>query len=158
MTKRLFFIFLLFCSVCSFAETITGKVVKVIDGDTFDVLQDNNTTTRIRLYGIDAPEIKGGQPYWRKSKEFLAGMIAGQKVTVTVKSCDRYGRTLGVVSTSTIQDVNLEMIKAGMAWHYSYYDNIPSYRDAQDEARNARRGLWFAPDPINPYEWRKGTR
>lgn len=106
-------------------------------------------------HGIDAPETKGGQPYSQRSKEYLSSMIAGKTVKVNVKDTDRYGRFIGIVSTDKIKDVNLEMIKAGMVWHYSYYDNTPSYKLAQQQAKKGKKGLWQDPKPINPYEWRK---
>ena len=49
---------LVFC-VCASAETLTGKVVRIADGDTFTLLV-NKKQHRIRLHGIDAPETKGG--------------------------------------------------------------------------------------------------
>lgn len=144
---------LLLC-LCASAETLTGKVVRIADGDTFTLLV-NKKQHRIRLHGIDAPETKGGQPYSQKSKDYLASMIAGRTVTVDVRDTDRYGRYIGVVSTSSVKDVNLKMLKAGMAWHYSHYDKTPAYKKAHDQARKSRTGLWKDPSPINPYDWRK---
>ena len=145
--------FLLLCLTIQ-AGTLTGKVVRIADGDTFTLLADRKQH-HIRLHGIDAPETKGGQPYSRKSKEYLSSMFAGKTVKVNVKDTDRYGSYVGIVSTDKIKDVNLEMIKAGMAWHYSYYDNTPSYKSAQQQAKKDKKGLWKDPKPINPYEWRK---
>ena len=51
------------------------KVVKISDGDTITVL-NGKEQTKVRLYGIDAPELK--QPYGKKSKQFLANLIAGK--------------------------------------------------------------------------------
>ena len=144
---------LLLC-LCASAETLTGKVVRIADGDTFTLLVDKKQH-RIRLHGIDAPETKGGQPYSQKSKDYLISMIAGKTVTVEVKDTDRYGRYIGIVSTSAIKDVNLEILRSGMAWHYNYYDNTPSYKTAQQQAKKAKKGLWADPSPINPYDWRK---
>ena len=141
-------------SIVLHAETLVGKVVRIADGDTFTLLLDQKQY-RIRLYGIDAPETKGGQPYSHKSKEYLASMIAGKTVAVDIKDTDRYGRYLGVVSTSDIKDVNLEMLRSGMAWHYSYYDNTPACKTAQQQAKKSKKGLWADPSPINPYDWRK---
>lgn len=143
-----------FTSIVLHAEILVGKVVRIADGDTFTLLLDQKQY-RIRLYGIDAPETKGEQPYSQKSKKHLASMIAGKNVQVEVKDTDRYGRYLGVVSTSDIKNVNLEMIRSGMAWHYSYYDNTPSYKAAQQQAKKFKKGLWADPSPINPYDWRK---
>lgn len=147
-------LFMICVTACQ-AQTIGGKVVKVSDGDTFTLLMDNKKTVRVRLHGIDAPEIKGGQPFSRAAKECLAEMIAGQKVTVDVKDTDRYGRYIGIVRTSSVRDVNLEMLRAGMAWHYSYYDKTPAYVKAERDARKAKVGLWRDKKPVNPYEWRK---
>ena len=146
---------LLFIVHLAMAEILSGKVVKVTDGDTFTLLAAGNKQHRIRLHGIDAPETKGGQPYSRKSKDFLAAMIAGKQVKVKVKSRDRYGRVVGIVSTRNVSDVNLRMLQEGMAWHYIQYDKTPAYKKAQETAKKQRRGLWTDPSPINPHDWRK---
>lgn len=140
------------------AEVLVGKVVRVSDGDTFTILLANHKQVRVRMYGIDAPEIKGGQPYSQASRACLSEMIAGKMVEVYVHEYDRYGRALGTVSTKDIRDVNLEMLLAGMAWHYSYFDSTPDYRNAERRAKRIRIGLWNDPHPINPYNWRKGER
>jgi endonuclease YncB( thermonuclease family) len=152
--KTALIIFMVLSFFSAQAETLTGKVVRIADGDTFTLLIDKKQH-RIRLYGIDAPETKGGQAYSQKAKEYLSSMIAGKNVKVNIKNIDRYGRYLGIVSTDKIKDVNLEMIKSGMAWHYSYYDNTPSYKEAQQQSKNEKKGLWSDSNPINPYEWRK---
>lgn len=133
-------------------ENITAKVVKVSDGDTFTVLTDKKEQIRIRIYGIDAPET--GQPYSEKSRLFLANMIAGRVVTIEVKSNDKYGRKVAKVKTETINDVGLEMLRAGYAWHYSHFDKTKAYIEAEREAREHKRGLWADKKPVNPYEYR----
>jgi len=133
-------------------EFITAKVVKVSDGDTFTVLTEKKKQTRIRIYGIDAPET--GQPYSEKSRLYLANMIAGRVVTIEVKSNDKYGRKVAKVKTETINDVGLEMLRAGYAWHYSHFDNTKAYVQAEQEAREKRVGLWADKNPVNPYEYR----
>lgn len=55
--------------------SISGKVVSIHDGDTITILQDKQQI-KVRLFGIDAPELK--QPYGKKSKQFLANLIAGK--------------------------------------------------------------------------------
>jgi endonuclease YncB( thermonuclease family) len=57
---------------------------------------------------------------------------------VTYKEKDWYGRILGKVSTDSIQDANLELIKSGMIWHYSYYDSEKEYAEAEKQARKNR--------------------
>ena len=143
--------------------------VAVTDGDTIKVLDDNDTEHRVRLTGINAPE--RGQPYGTASTNYLASM-AGKPVLVESSKNDRYGRVLGKVwvqpadcpSCGKTLDANHAQILAGMAWWYRYYANEQSeedrgrYESAEDEARARKWGLWADPNPIEPYDWRKGVR
>ena len=87
--------FFLFLSIPAFADFLTGKVVRVVDGDTLYVLDANYKEHKIRLAGIDAPERK--QAYGLASRKHLASIVAGQQVTVEYQKRDRYGRILGKV-------------------------------------------------------------
>ena len=100
------------------ADTLTGRVVRVTDGDTIVILDSANTQHKIRLTGIDAPERK--QAFGTKSKEHLSDSVAGKFVVVEYAKRDLYQRILGKVLLSD-QDMNLEQIKAGLAWHYKKY-------------------------------------
>ncbi|MDB4409331.1 thermonuclease family protein [Gammaproteobacteria bacterium] len=143
------------------ADTLTGRVVRVTDGDTIVVLDSSNVQHKIRLTGIDAPERK--QAFGTKSKEHLSDSVAGKFVVVDYDKRDRYERILGKVLLSN-EDMNLEQIKAGLAWHYKKYqkDQEPAdrelYSEAEIEAREAKRGLWYDPDPVPPWEHRKSKR
>jgi endonuclease YncB( thermonuclease family) len=140
---------------------ITGRVVAVTDGDTIRVLDASNTEHRIRLSGIDAPA--RGQPFGTKSREHLADWVAGRQVVVESDKTDRYGRLIGKVLVDET-DVNLEQVKAGLAWWYRYYAKEQPradrrrYEAAEDAAKAAGLGLWVDPDPIEPYAWRKARR
>ena len=85
-------------------------------------------------------------------------MIWGEVITVQVKKKDRYGRSIGKVSTSTIKDVGIEMIKAGYAWQYRDYNNDLSYTTAENRARKNMKGLWQDRNPIRPQDFRKIRR
>jgi endonuclease YncB( thermonuclease family) len=136
---------------------IEGKVIRVSDGDTIAVLDKDNKTHKIRFAGIDAPESK--QTYGQASKENLSKMVFGKQVRVTWEKVDKYGRTVGKVFVDG-KDVNIEQIKAGLAWHYKKYaDEQPAedrvtYAKAEEEARTAKRGLWQDPNPTPPSEFR----
>ncbi|MDH3673448.1 MAG: thermonuclease family protein, partial [Gammaproteobacteria bacterium] len=80
--------FLVFLSLAVSAEPLTGKVVKITDGDTLYVLDNNYQQHKIRLAGIDAPERK--QAYGLASRKHLASIVASQQVTVEYKKRDRY--------------------------------------------------------------------
>ncbi len=77
-------------SLAASADSFTGKVVKITDGDTLYVLDANYQQHKIRLAGIDAPERK--QAYGLASRKHLASIVAGKQVTVEYQKRDRYGR------------------------------------------------------------------
>lgn len=138
------------------AQVLSGKVVKIADGDTFTLLVNNHDQVKVRLDGIDAPEKK--QAFGNKAKQYLSSMIWGTPVTVKVLKKDRYGRSIGKVSTSRFKDVNLEMIKAGYAWHYKEYNDDKTYASAEVSARKNKKGLWQDKNPVKPQDFRKIKR
>jgi micrococcal nuclease len=77
---RLLVLILLLLPSIAFSETITGKVIKVVDGDTITILNNHKQKTKIRLYGIDTPE--SGQAYGKKAKKFTSSLVAGENVSV----------------------------------------------------------------------------
>lgn len=142
-------------------RTLEGKVVGVADGDTLTVLDSGNRQTRVRLQGIDAPE--SAQAFGQVSKRNLSDLAFGRQVVVEYGKTDRYGRTLGKVLVAG-RDVNLEQVRAGLAWHYKYYreeqspDDRRLYAAEEEAARSARRGLWVDPHPVPPWDFRRGKR
>ena len=126
-----------------------AKVVKIYDGDTITIHQCKQQI-KVRLFGIDAPELK--QPYGKKSKQFLANLIAGKVVEVEENGKDRYKRTLGIIYYKG-QDINAQMVLNGYAWAYVKYSII--YVDQEKMARENKRGLWQSSNPTPPWEWRK---
>ena len=143
------------------AETLSGRVVRVTDGDTIVVLDSSKVQHKIRLTGIDAPE--RGQAFGTKSKEYLSDLVAGKSVVVDYSKYDRYQRILGKVLVNG-EDVNLEQVEAGMAWHYKKYQGEQSssdrvkYSDAELEARRHKLGLWHDPNPMPPWEFLQAKR
>lgn len=108
------------------AETITGKVIGVIDGDTIEVLDATKTPRRIRLEGIDAPE--KAQPFGARYKQHLSDQVFGKQVEVLSNKTDKYGRTAGKVVIGG-KDANLEQVRSGFAWHYKEYQKEQSASD-----------------------------
>ena len=127
------------------AETLSGKVIHVADGDTITILDSANQQLKIRLGGIDGPE--KAQAYGQRSKEHLSGLVQGQQVIVETSKKDNNGRHVGHVLLNG-QDVNLEQLRAGLAWYYREYDREltpdlqKNYALAEAEAKDARVGLW----------------
>ncbi len=150
--------FLVLISLTAFADTLTGKVVKITDGDTLYVLDAKYKEHKIRLAGIDALEQK--QAYGLASRRHLASMVTGQQVMTEYQKRDRYGRILGKVWINGV-DACLEQVKAGFAWHYRKYQHEQSaedqrlYADAEIRARDERPGLWRENNPNPPWEFRR---
>jgi len=152
--------------ICNISFASQSKVTRVIDGDTITVVSNGQKFT-IRLVGIDAPEAskkkyEPGQPFSQKSTKHLAGLVLDEYVDIVSYGEDRYRRTLGVVYADG-KNVNLEMVKAGLAEVYKGrpakgFDNGP-YEKAEKEARAAGREMWSLGDKyISPKEWRKMNR
>ena len=143
------------------ALAFEGKVVGVSDGDTITVLDINKAQHKIRLAGIDAPE--KGQEFGNSSKEFLSDLVYGKTVNVPDSKLDRYGRTVSRVFIGNT-DASIEMIKAGMAWHFKKYEleqkleDRLSYNAAEIKARNARLGLWSQGEAKRPEDFRSESK
>ena len=128
---------------------LSGKVVSTHDGDTITILQGKQQV-KVRLYGIDAPELK--QPYGKKSKQFLANFIAGEVVEVDENGKDRYKRTIGTIYFND-KDINAQMVENGYAWAYRKFSK--KYAPQESKAKSQKLGLWRDKEPIPPWEWRK---
>lgn len=135
------------------ADTLAGYVIAVTDGDTIRVIDARKQQHRVRLFGIDAPE--SHQAFGSRARQCLADLAFQKNVTVIYTENDRYGRILGTVFVGR-QNLNLELVKAGMAWHYVYYaKNMTALAEAEKEARQHRRGLWADAQPVPPWEFRR---
>jgi micrococcal nuclease len=130
----------------------TGKVIKIVDGDTFDLLTKEKNTLRIRMNGIDCPERR--QDFYQSAKNALAGYIFNKEVTLFITGRDRNKRAIATVYYNG-ENVNLSMIKNGYAWHYKKYSTDTTYAKAEQEARLARKGLWRMNNPVAPWDFRK---
>ncbi|MDO5054034.1 MAG: thermonuclease family protein [Pasteurella oralis] len=132
------------------------KVVSISDGDTLSCLLKNNKLIRVRLAGIDAPE--KNQAFGQKAKQFLGKLVHKQQVKLVVAGYDHYQRTLAEVYTLQGQNINLAMVKAGMAWVYEKYNTKSIYLQAQHKAKQQNLGLWQERHPIPPTQWRREKR
>jgi endonuclease YncB( thermonuclease family) len=133
-----------------------GSLVKVIDGDTL-IVKVQGAALHFRLAGIDAPE--SDQPFGASASQELAGLIGGQPCVLVYEEGGMYGR---LVAHLWIDDVyvNAEMVKRGLAW----FDSVSAPDNLlvvyEDEAREAKLGLWALPveERVPPWEWRKEQR
>jgi endonuclease YncB( thermonuclease family) len=149
------------------ADTITGRVVGVSDGDTITVLRDKEQV-KIRLVGIDAPE--KSQAFGNIAKQRMADMVFGKEVRVDGRKTDKYGRTVGRVWVASAEckasdcpktlDAGMALLTMGLAWHYKQYakeqpeEEREQYSFAEFESNAEKVGLWSDPKPVPPWEWR----
>lgn len=139
------------------ADTLTGRVVGVTDGDTITVLDAAHQQHKVRLAGIDAPE--KSQAFGQRAKQHLSRLVFDRTVAIEGSKLDRYGRLIGKVLVSST-DANLQLVRAGLAWHYKQYANEQSptdrvlYAQAEEQARGRHLGLWGDASPQPPWEYR----
>lgn len=137
-------------------SNFSGKCVGVSDGDTISVMH-NGYEEKIRLFGVDSPELD--QAFGKAAKRFTSEMVFGKTVNVDVRDKDRYGRTVGWVKTKNGRILNIEIVRAGLAWWYRYYapyDN--KLANLETQAHKARRGLWRETNPTPPWDYRREKR
>lgn len=133
----------------STSDQLSGRVIGVIDGDTYDLLMEGNEKRRIRMEGIDAPE--RGMPYYQVAKQHLSDLCYGKEVTLKSSGRDAYNRDLAYTYLPDGRELGQEMIKAGLAWHLKKYNSDTLLARLEIEARAARKGLWTLRNPMAPW-------
>ena len=134
-------------------QIIQGKVIGIQDGDSITLLLDNHVQLKVRLEGIDCPE--NNQDFGTKAKLFTSDLAFSKYVTVHKSGVDRYGRTLGYVILPDNTNLNEELLKAGLAWHFIKYNSSQKLSQLESEAKSQKIGLWQMPNPIAPWDFRK---
>jgi endonuclease YncB( thermonuclease family) len=135
----------------AFAETISGTVTKIIDGDTLVVRDAAKKRHTVRLAEIDAPEPK--QPFYAESGRSLAELCHSKAATVEWSVRDEGQRYIGYV-TCAGKDANGEQLKRGMAWASPKGTRPTSaLYELETYARLRRIGLWADDQPVAPWEF-----
>ncbi len=141
---------------------LTGRVVRVSDGDTFNLLV-NGKEQRIRMASIDAPEVKKdrqrpGQDLAQASRQALSTLIAGKTLTLACFERDRYDRYICDVPLADGMTANQKQVAAGMAWANmegrGKFMRDPGIPVLEQQARRARAGIWGHGNPVRPWVWR----
>jgi micrococcal nuclease len=130
----------------------SAHVTKVIDGDTIDIRTNDGTVTRVRLLGIDAPEMDDATTnrpaHWaERATNYMKARASDKQITLRlepIQTRDRYGRLLAYVYLSDTDCLNIDLVRDGQAYadrrfRHSYR---PQYEQAENEARKKQRGLW----------------
>lgn len=145
---------LLLCATAGAADhQLPGRVLRVVDGDSL-VLEVRGGLYQVDLADIDAPELN--QPWGTEASAWLNQTLTGAFVVVEGRPVG--GRILGSL-TFKDRDIALDLLYDGLAW--STVPAVPRqpphrYTEAEQQARDARRGLWSDAKPIAPWDWRTG--
>lgn len=99
----------------------TGKIISILDGDTYDLLIKDNKTLRVRIEGIDAPE--KGMSFYRVSKNYLSKLCFEKNVRLEIMGKDIHERTLAFSYLDDGTELSHEMVKQGLAWHFKKYSS-----------------------------------
>jgi endonuclease YncB( thermonuclease family) len=164
---RSLLLWLLIVAVVAYAAQRTGRFdprvpggpvsgpARIIDGDSLEI-----AGTRIRIFGIDAPEGRQqcrdgrGESYacGREAARALERLIGGRTVTCTPVTHDQYDRDVATCAVVG-RDLGDAMVRAGHARDYARHSR-GRYAVAEREAREARRGIW-AGESEAPAAWRR---
>ena len=138
------------------ALTLKMKIIGVKDGDTVEGVY-YQFPINIRLEHIDAPEKR--QPFGTKSKEKLSDLCFGKNVTIISNgrngNYDSRGRLISEIILEDGTNVNKEMVKSGLAWHYKKYSSNLEYARLEELAMKNKVGLWSDPNAVSPWSFRK---
>lgn len=145
------FLLLLFALI-SVPDSFRAKVIGVNSGDSIVVLLDDNTQLRVRLEGIDCPELQ--QEYGDSAKQATVALCFKKNVRIEKVGEDMYGRTLAFVYVDDLC-LNKELLRLGLAWHYADFNNDTTLAQLELEARKNKAGLWKQSNPMAPWEFRR---
>lgn len=123
------------------------------DGDTVKI-EDNGQAFKLRISDIDAPE--RNQSYGLKSRRALMKLCIHAEIQYQIFGTDKYQRKLGKLKCNQ-KDVSLFMVQNGHAWFGDHYSSDHMLLIAQQQAQQARLGLWQAESPTPPWKWRKNN-
>lgn len=129
------------------------KVIAIKDGDTF-VLLINGKEQTVRLAHIDCPEKK--QPFGNKAKQFASDLCFGKFVTLVHNNkYDRNKRLIAEIFLVDGTNINKELVRNGLAWHFKKYSDNSEYARLEIEARRNQIGIWSESNAVAPWYWRK---
>ena len=141
----------LFISTCGIAQTFTGKVMNIIDGNTFEIVDDYDEVTKFMLSEVDCPEL--GQELGDEARAFSEETILKKKVEVTVKGKDMWGNKLVVIKLKNGTLLHEELIEEGLAW--ASQKATSNIAELQDRAKTDKRGIWAMTEPTPPWIYRR---
>lgn len=133
------------------SDEIAGKVIRVIDGNTIEVLDAEKEVIKIMLSEVDCPELE--QEYGEEAKQYTEKLVLRKRVIIQLMGKDRWGNKLGVVTLNNGKILDQELVKEGLAWSKKEADDI--LISLQEQAKETKSGLWSNEDPTPPWIYRR---
>lgn len=143
--------------------TTSGEVIGVESGDTISLQGMDDKRYKVRLYGIDCPELQEpvGQPFAKSAQNYTTDLLAGKAVEVVIYRQVSEVDVEGIVMLGEL-NVNRQLIEAGFAWqdrNNCKGSFCADWLQLEREARVSMRGLWdFFGEPVPPWEWQGAGR
>lgn len=144
---------LIMSSAIALPQEWSAKVIKVIDGNTLEILTADNEIYKVLLKEIDCPEIE--QLFGEEAKKLTEKILLKKKVTVVVNGKDRWGTRLVSITLSNGKDINQELLKKGFAWHNAKFSSNSNLKSLEANAKENKIGLWESEDPTPPWIFRR---
>jgi endonuclease YncB( thermonuclease family) len=155
MTMRSLALALLILAGPALAESFSGRVVSIHDGDTLTVLAEHKQIT-VHLAEVDAPELR--QAFGAQARQSLADLCFDKPARVLVVGHDRQGGAVGRIHCDGV-DASAKQVQRGMAWVYQRQANSASQLYfLEDQAQRNREGLWADPTSMPPWAHRANRR
>lgn len=142
-------------------QWVDAKVISCYDGDTCKVELSEALTFKVRLAGIDCPEMgdkrNKNQNLASEARDFLNGQVKGKKVSLRQIDLDRYNRPIVEMKISD-NIVNLQLLEKGFAEVYRKSGpklDKATYYKSESKAKNQKVGIWGLANYQTPYQYRK---
>jgi endonuclease YncB( thermonuclease family) len=155
--KRILLFLALFAALLTasvFAESFTGKVVGVTDGNNINVTCPPNIYYTVKLEGVDCPDL--GQSFGPQARQFLESLILSKSVWVDVKSVDHNNRRISQMVLDG-NDVAVTLAEAGLCWFDSRFSHNCAVANAVADATAKKLAIWSQPNPLSPWDFRMKT-
>ncbi|MCL5269835.1 MAG: thermonuclease family protein [bacterium] len=134
------------------AENIAGRVIAVLSGDTFQILEGHPIRT-VRLADIDCPD--RGQDYGMRARDFTTERIGNRTVAVEPRERAPGGELIGEVNLADGERLSRALVGEGLAWSRGQYARDAALDRLQETASRERRGLWQEAHPTPPWIYRQ---
>ncbi|MEM7106598.1 MAG: thermonuclease family protein [Bacteroidota bacterium] len=145
---------LLLCvgTCCLRAQNFQTKITGVVNGDTFEFLDEEKVVVRVLLSEVDAPEV--GQEFSDEASAFSKKLLLKKKVTVEYKGKDFFGNKLAIITLKNGRKIHDLLLENGLAMVRERKKD-PQLLKIQQQAKSSKVGVWSIKEPVTPWVYRR---